>query len=548
MDGGSDSLMRGDEAGFGTPGEDMASIAAVHQVDVSRKFLVSLGFGVDWYHGVCHSQVLEAVAELTREGAFLGSISLLNTMPSVAKYIDACTVVRRAMSEEHASIVCSSILSALEGRFGAYHSTRLTGGNSLWINPLMTFYWCFELSAVAKRVFYMEDILKTDNYDDVDSGNRVVSRKYARPQVLAANSDMSELTASMNDRLVGILLGTAVGDALGLPAEGLSPARRWRLMPGPWRHRLVFGRGMVSDDTEHTLFVAQSLLKHPDNAEAFHRHLAWHLRWWFATLPAGIGKATARACIKLWLGFPPNRSGVVSAGNGPAMRSAVIGSYFHDEPELLRRFVLDSTQLTHTDPKATIGALAVARVAAWAVEHDPTSLPCPDAIAEMLAELAPDDTEWQAWIQLMPPTIAAGKSVPELASALGLSRGVTGYIYHTVPVAVYAWLRHYGDFRATLEAALDCGGDTDTVGAIAGAFAGATTGPAGIPESWLSGICDWPRSVQLLGSVGDRLGEQLHSGSPLGEVRYFWPAVLPRNLIFLLLVLLHGFRRLLPPY
>ena len=138
--------------------------------------------------------------------------------------------------------------------------------------------------------------------------------------------------------------------------------------------------------------------------------------------------------------------------------------------------------------------------------------------------------------------------MPEFAIALGLARGVTGYIYHTVPVAVYAWLRHYGDFRATVEAALDCGGDTDTVGAIAGALAGATVGEAGIPEPWLRGIIDWPRSVRLLRTVADRLAEQLRSGAPLGEVSYFWPAVLPRNLFFLLVVLFHGFRRLAPPY
>jgi len=167
VDGGTDSLMRGDEAGLGTPGEDMTSIAAAHQVDVARKFLVCLGFGVDWYHGVCHSQVLEAVGDLTREGSFLGAVSLLKSMPAVTRYIDACTAVRSDMSEDHASIVCSSILSALEGHFGAYHSTRLTGGNSLWINPLMTFYWCFDLSAVAKRVFYLQEILNTETYEHV---------------------------------------------------------------------------------------------------------------------------------------------------------------------------------------------------------------------------------------------------------------------------------------------------------------------------------------------------------------------------------------------
>ena len=65
-----------------------------------------------------------------------------------------------------------------------------------------------------------------------------------------------------------------------------------------------------------------------------------------------------------------------------------------------------------------------------------------------------------------------GASVPEFAESLGLSKGVTGYIYHTVPVAIYAWLRHYGDFRATIEAALDCGGDTDTVGESPGRWRG----------------------------------------------------------------------------
>lgn len=57
-------------------------------------------------------------------------------------------------------------------------------------------------------------------------------------------------------RLQGLLIGTAVGDALGLPAEGLSRRRVQRLYQGQWRHRLIFGRGMLSDDTEHMLFVA----------------------------------------------------------------------------------------------------------------------------------------------------------------------------------------------------------------------------------------------------------------------------------------------------
>jgi len=352
----------------------------------------------------------------------------------------------------------------------------------------------------------------------------------------------------MKDRLAGILLGTAVGDALGLPAEGLSPQRRRRLFPGPWRHRFLLGRGMTSDDTEHAFFVAQSLLKHPADASAFQRSLAWHLRWWFLGLPAGVGLATARACIKLCVGFPPTRSGVFSAGNGPAMRSAVLGGYFHDDPASIESFVRASTRITHTDPKAMIGALAVARLAAWAVEHDAIRRPSIEEVGDLLLRAGDDEPQWRTPVHEIRGAFSAEATVPEFAARLGLDRGVTGYAYHTVPVAAYAWLRHYGDFRSTVEAVLDCGGDTDTTGAIAGALAGATAGTSGIPKMWLEGILDWPRSVRLLQRAAERLAEQREEGRPLGPVSYPRLGVLPRNLFFLAVVLTHGLRRLLPPY
>ena len=75
---------------------------------------------------------------------------------------------------------------------------------------------------------------------------------------------------------------------------------------------------------------------------------------------AGVGFATARACVRLWLGVPPERSGVNSAGNGPAMRSAILGAVFAREPERRREFVRASSRLTHLDPRAETAALAVA--------------------------------------------------------------------------------------------------------------------------------------------------------------------------------------------
>jgi hypothetical protein len=176
VDGGTDSLMRGDEPGLGTPQEDVASIAAVDDLPVARKLLVCLGFGVDAYHGVCHYHFLEAVAELTRTGDFLGAFSLLADMPEVQRYSVAAAAVHDAMPQ-HPSIVTSSILSALEGRYGDYHATTRTAGSKLWINPLMTLYWAFRLDAVARRILYLEAMKKTENWAEV---NRVILEHRAR--------------------------------------------------------------------------------------------------------------------------------------------------------------------------------------------------------------------------------------------------------------------------------------------------------------------------------------------------------------------------------
>src|SRR5687768_9956005 len=114
-------------------------------------------------------------------------------------------------------------------------------------------------------------------------------------------------------RFQGAILGTAVGDAIGLPREGLSARRAQRIFGGaPLQHRFILGRGMVSDDTEHTCMVAQALLASNGNPSGFARSLAWRLRFWLLGLPAGVGKATAIAIAKLWIGFSPFRSGVWS--------------------------------------------------------------------------------------------------------------------------------------------------------------------------------------------------------------------------------------------
>lgn len=169
VDGGTDSLMRGDEWGLGTPAEDMSSIAAVHGLDTDlapTRLLVSVGFGVDTFHDVAHADVLEAIAAIDKAGGYLGAVPLLRGMDEVESYRAACEYVHH-VTPERPSIVNLSILTAIDGEFGDVHRTKRTRGSELFINPLMSLMLVFELAPVAARVLYLDALERTRTIFDV---------------------------------------------------------------------------------------------------------------------------------------------------------------------------------------------------------------------------------------------------------------------------------------------------------------------------------------------------------------------------------------------
>ncbi len=345
--------------------------------------------------------------------------------------------------------------------------------------------------------------------------------------------------------LIGCLLGTAIGDALGLPREGLSRERAQRLFgPAPLRHRFLFGRGMISDDTEHTCCVAQALLRSGGEPDRFARALARELRGWLAGLPAGVGLATLKAVLKLWLGWPPERSGVSSAGNGPAMRAALLGAAVDDLATLVA-LVRASTRLTHLDPRAEQGARLIALAARQGARYGPVQ----DAPA-FLATLMPHalDAGLQQHLTVLGEYLARGATAAEFADALGLAHGVSGFINHTVPVTLYCWLRYPTDFRQAVEEVILLGGDADTTGAIVGGLMGATLGAPAIPEEWLNNLMEWPRSPAWMRRLGERLARPNADGEAARPLPLSRWGLLPRNMLFAAIVLCHGFRRMLPPY
>jgi ADP-ribosylglycohydrolase len=349
------------------------------------------------------------------------------------------------------------------------------------------------------------------------------------------------------DAAAGCLLGTAVGDALGLPCEGLSRRRQQRLGFDLSRYSFVLDRGMCSDDTDHACMVAQALAASAGVPRRFAASLAWRLRFWLAALPAGVGFATLRAILRLWLFVPPPFAGVRSAGNGPAMRSALLGVAFADDEPLLLMHVSACTTITHRDVRAECGALAVALAARSALRGEGAARYLVH-LRRLAAPFGAAGGELVGLVERAAASVDRAEPTEAFAAAIGCGKAVSGYMYHSVPVALHAWLAHPLDLEAALAAAIRCGGDTDSVGAITGAIVGAGSGAAGIPAARLERLWDWPRGVRWIEGAGRNAITAVDSRTrrpPLYLAPWNW---LARNLFFLAVVLGHGFRRLLPPY
>ncbi len=343
--------------------------------------------------------------------------------------------------------------------------------------------------------------------------------------------------------LTGSLVGTAIGDALGLPCENLSPRRARRLFPDVDRFHFLFNRGMFSDDTEHACMTGQALLAAGEEASRFSRSLGWRLRWWLVGCPPAIGKATLLSCIRLWLGIPPTRSGVHSAGNGPCMRAPILGVALGDRPQLLREFVRRATRITHTDVRAEQAAMAVA----IAAHLSSLGIAIPGEAAERITSaLGSSADELNQLIRRV--AAAVDRPTEEFAAELGLANGVTGFVMHTVPVVLHAWLRFPNDYSSAVRSIIRCGGDTDTTAAIVGGIVGARVGVEGIPERWRSGLAEWPRNLRWIARLGRELARGIEAGEPRRTVPLNPIGIIARNMVFTGVVFAHVFRRMLPPY
>lgn len=356
----------------------------------------------------------------------------------------------------------------------------------------------------------------------------------------------------LNKQIKGLLIGTAVGDAIGLPREGLSANRAKKLFGSKLQHSLIvtpLGRiGLCSDDTEHAVMVGQCLLELNENRDNFLKLLARHMRCWFLTLPFGIGMATLKACFKLCLGINPHKTGVKSAGNGAVMRAPIIGWFFADNMQMMKKTLQESTYITHSDSRAFEGAWTISMAARYATNHQPQIAPVDAFFSELLPTLKGE--ELINSLRVAQSKLLENATLSEYLILLGLPKnGITGYVNYTVPSTIYAWLRYYGDYEKTISELVIAGGDTDTNAAIAGALCGITADFGSMPNQWLLGIKDQPLSLSYLEKLSSALADKkLNMSKKFKPYRLNMILISLRNIIFLLIILTHGIRRLLPPY
>jgi ADP-ribosyl-[dinitrogen reductase] hydrolase len=357
------------------------------------------------------------------------------------------------------------------------------------------------------------------------------------------------------ESIIGCLLGSAVGDALGLPYEKLSKNRIYQAHTPIQGHAFIFDKGMISDDTEHMCMVAQSLLVSGGDTAKFTHYLAWRLRFWLLGLPASSDLSTLKAIFKLLVGSTPQTSGVHSASNGAVMRSAIIGVCYGHNPSQLLALVNMATIITHSHPKAELGAIAIA-VAAYLASSQ--SIVQPQEYYQALQKylinsttesLSLETTAFLTLIEQVCISVEQKESGVTFVSKLANNdRGISSYVYDTVTIVIQVWLRNQNNYAQGVREIIYLGGDTDTTAAILGGIIGASVGFAGIPSKWIDDIIDFPRSINWIESLGERLAQSVIDTRPQPPLSLMIYTIPVRNLLFLIVILFHSFYRLLPPY
>jgi ADP-ribosyl-[dinitrogen reductase] hydrolase len=280
---------------------------------------------------------------------------------------------------------------------------------------------------------------------------------------------------TLRERYAGTLLGHAVGDALGAPAEYLSPQQiveRWGVlteMVGGGPHGLAPGETTFA--TQMTLCLAESLVtqKRFDPEDVVRRYLAW-----FADGPKDVSLTVRTALLSLRAGTSIDLAsrrayeilGSATAGNGSLARCSPIALLCRSDPDAALDISLRESGLTHFDRMAGWACAAFNQLVVAALGGRLRSALLP--VAKSL-----DEEDARVSAALREAAVAEPEEIHSSAAVLDTLRAG---IWCTI---------HAHSFEEAVITAVNLGNDADTTGAVAGALAGAHFGERAIPPRWL---------------------------------------------------------------
>lgn len=310
----------------------------------------------------------------------------------------------------------------------------------------------------------------------------------------------------------GALAGLALGDALGMPTQEMSPAqiravygRITGLVDGDASQPYAPGMpaGSVTDDTEQALLVASLLIRGRGSSsgrvalntvEFAHALLAWE----DSMIERGsldlLGPSTKAALERVRAGEDPLTIGGEGTTNGAAMRVTPIGiAVSTEDPEAFAEAVWSSCRVTHATRQGFQSAALVAAAVSMGIDAARSTSPNLRGLLWKAVTYVDSLPEHGAWTP-DPDVVAATRRAMQLAvnpacsslECLAEQVGTSVASAHAIPMA-FALLARDPSPQALMDAA-NIGGDTDTIGAIAGAILGATLGVEVLPTDSLSKI------------------------------------------------------------
>lgn len=306
----------------------------------------------------------------------------------------------------------------------------------------------------------------------------------------------------IRDRLTGLILGQALGDALGFVVEAQPPevareyVEQWlRAGRAGERAHPEFPFGQYTDDTQLSRELLRSFRERGRwETEAFAVRVAELFR---ERRDVGAGRGTRAAALRLLAGVPWHESGTPApyAGNGSAMRAGPLGLLLPDRVAMIRA-AREQSRLTHLDPRCAAGAITIARAVALAARREPVDA---GAFLSDIAGCAEGDDASVAgairgleeWLSLDP--VAAARHVHDAGldpAHIDRWQGISAFVTPSVLWSLYAFLRSPEDYWETICVAIGVGGDTDTMAAMAGAISGARLGVASLPQDLMGHLTD----------------------------------------------------------